>query len=214
MRLAVLDAGDTEEKDGRKPHARMAGPAGRLDVEVELQEFSGVQDRLVEALGAESPPDVVEVGNTITARFAAAGQLAALDPGRIVPVWSPYRIGGDWSRWAFDEDVPERARKALATGRYHGIGELHLIGGFVPNWRSPVISGLIALGIEYDVPLLLHTEFITGRIGGGLPRGFGFPLFALWGAGAIVGSIRVRFVAAALGAVTPFCSCSMSVSCV
>ena len=86
-------------------------------------------------------------------------ELAALDPGRIVPVWSPYRIGGDWSRWAFDEDVPERAREALATGRYHGIGELHLIGGFVPNWRSPVISGLIALGIEYDVPLLLHTEF-------------------------------------------------------
>jgi hypothetical protein len=89
----------------------------------------------------------------------AALELAALDPRRIVPVWSPYRIGGDWSRWAFDEGVPERAREALATGRYHGIGELHLIGGFVPNWRSPVISGLIALGIEHDVPLLLHTEF-------------------------------------------------------
>jgi hypothetical protein len=86
-------------------------------------------------------------------------ELAELDPGRIVPVWSPYRIGGDWSRWAFDEGVPKRAREALATGRYHGIGELHLIGGFVSNWRSPVISGLIALGIEYDVPLLLHTEF-------------------------------------------------------
>jgi hypothetical protein len=86
-------------------------------------------------------------------------ELAALDPARIVPVWSPYRIGGDWSRWAFDKGVPERAREALATGRYHGIGELHLIGGFVPNWRSQVISGLIALGIEHDVPLLLHTEF-------------------------------------------------------
>jgi predicted TIM-barrel fold metal-dependent hydrolase len=86
-------------------------------------------------------------------------ELAALDPARIVPVWSPYRIGGDWSRWAFDKGVPERAREALATGRYHGIGELHLIGGFVPDWRSPVISGLIALGIEHDVPLLLHTEF-------------------------------------------------------
>ncbi len=86
-------------------------------------------------------------------------ELAALDPVRIVPVWSPYRIGGDWSRWAFDEGVPERAREALASGQYYGIGELHLIGGFVPDWRSPVISGLIALGIEHDVPLLLHTEF-------------------------------------------------------
>ena len=86
-------------------------------------------------------------------------EIAALDPARILPVWSPYRIGGDWSRWAYDESVPKRAREALATGRYHGIGELHLIGGFIPDWRSPVISDLIALGIDYDVPLLLHTEF-------------------------------------------------------
>lgn len=86
-------------------------------------------------------------------------QLAALDPGRIVPVWSPYREGGDWSRWAFDDSVPVRAREALATGRYYGIGELHLIGGFVPDWRSPVIREVVALGIQYDVPLLLHTEF-------------------------------------------------------
>ena len=75
-------------------------------------------------------------------------EISALDPARILPVWSPYRIGGDWSRWAFDGTVPARARQALATGRYYGIGELHLIGGFVPDWRSPVISGLIALGIE------------------------------------------------------------------
>jgi hypothetical protein len=86
-------------------------------------------------------------------------EISALDPARILPVWSPYRIGGDWSRWAFDGTVPARARQALATGRYYGIGELHLIGGFVPDWRSPVISELIMLGIEHDVPLLLHTEF-------------------------------------------------------
>ena len=86
-------------------------------------------------------------------------KISALDPARTLPVWSPYRIGGDWSRWAFDTTVPQRAREALATGHYHGIGELHLIGGFVPGWRSPVISELIAIGIEHDVPLLLHTEF-------------------------------------------------------
>ena len=86
-------------------------------------------------------------------------EIDKLDPARILPVWSPYRIGGDWSRWAHDASVPQRAREALATGRYHGIGELHLIGGFIPDWRSPVISELIALGIEQDVPLMLHTEF-------------------------------------------------------
>mgnify|MGYP001825021323 CR=1 FL=1 len=86
-------------------------------------------------------------------------EISALDPARILPVWSPYRIGGDWSRWAFDRTVPARAREALSTGHYHGIGELHFIGGFVPDWRSPVISELIALGIEHDIPLLMHTEF-------------------------------------------------------
>ena len=34
-----------------------------VDVEVELQQWPGIQDKLTTALGAESPPDVVEVGN-------------------------------------------------------------------------------------------------------------------------------------------------------
>ena len=114
-----------------------------------------------------TPQQVLETlrGNNVTLAVVigtpaeTALEIAVLDPARILPVWSPYRIGGDWSRWAYDKSIPHRAREALATGRYHGIGELHLIGGFVPDWRSPVISELIRLGIEHDVPLLLHTEF-------------------------------------------------------
>lgn len=53
-----------------------------VEVEVELQQWSGIQERLAEALASEAPPDVVEIGNTITARFAGAGQLAALDPAQ------------------------------------------------------------------------------------------------------------------------------------
>jgi hypothetical protein len=85
-------------------------------------------------------------------------RLEALAPQRIVPVWSPYRRPGDWSAWAFDKTVLERAREALESGRYRGIGELHLIGGFAPHWRSPVIDGLAQLAAEFSVPLLLHTE--------------------------------------------------------
>jgi len=88
-------------------------------------------------------------------------RLEKLAPDIIVPVWSPYRTPGDWSRWAFDKTVPERARTALAGGHYRGIGELHLIGGFSPGWRSPVISALAQLAAEYSVPLLVHTEFST-----------------------------------------------------
>ncbi len=30
----------------------------------------------------------------------------------------------------------------METGKYQGIGELHLIGGFAPHWWSPVSAGL------------------------------------------------------------------------
>lgn len=85
-------------------------------------------------------------------------ELARLAPGTVIPIWSPYREPADWSRWPYDREVLERARTALAGGDYRGIGELHLIGGFTPHWRTPVISGLLELAREHKVPLLLHTE--------------------------------------------------------
>lgn len=85
-------------------------------------------------------------------------ELERLAPDRIVPIWSPYRSPGDWSVWAYDKDVVERAREAMDTGKYQGIGELHLIGGFTPDWKSPVIAGLAKIASSFNVPLLLHTE--------------------------------------------------------
>ena len=81
-------------------------------------------------------------------------------PGRVVPLYSPYRDGGDWHRWAHDPEVVIRTRTALASGDYHGIGELHLIGGFAPRLdQAAVLQGLMALAAEFDVPIMLHTEF-------------------------------------------------------
>lgn len=85
-------------------------------------------------------------------------QLAEQRPEKIIAIWSPYRSGGDWQRWTRDPEVLVRARAALASGAYRGIGELHLIGGFVPAADTPVIAGLLALAAEYRVPILLHTE--------------------------------------------------------
>jgi len=85
-------------------------------------------------------------------------ELQRLAPQLIIPIWSPYRSPGDWSSWPYDKGLLQRARAALATGSYAGIGELHLIGGFIPDWRTPVISGLIELAGEYEFPLLVHTE--------------------------------------------------------
>lgn len=50
--------------------------------------------------------------------------------------------------------------------------------------------------------LFLHDMFVTGRIGGGLPRGFGFPAIALWLAGTLAHSPWTRRAGAIVAALT------------
>ncbi|MDO5736983.1 MAG: extracellular solute-binding protein [Propionibacteriaceae bacterium] len=49
-----------------------------VDVNVELQQWAGVQDKLTTSLNSTSTPDVVEIGNSLTAKFADAGLLSDL----------------------------------------------------------------------------------------------------------------------------------------
>ncbi len=49
-----------------------------VTVEVELQQWSGIQDKLTTSLGTDSTPDVVEIGNSLTAKYIDAGLLADL----------------------------------------------------------------------------------------------------------------------------------------
>lgn len=49
-----------------------------VDVEVELQQWSGIQDKLTTSLNTDSTPDVVEIGNSLTAKYSDAGLLADL----------------------------------------------------------------------------------------------------------------------------------------
>jgi predicted TIM-barrel fold metal-dependent hydrolase len=102
----------------------------------------------------------VVMGVVIGTPAELALELASLEPRKIVPIFSPYRIGGDWQRWARDPEVVPRTRAALESGAYYGIGELHLIGGFTPRLdKAVVLQGLMQLAGEYDVPIMLHTEF-------------------------------------------------------
>jgi hypothetical protein len=117
-----------------------------------------------ELISAEEVVQILLENNTVLALVIGtpaeqALKLEQLVPQRILPVWSPYQAPGDWSTWAFDKTVLERAHNALASGHWHGIGELHLISGFTPAWDTPVISGLMTLAMEHDVPVLLHTEY-------------------------------------------------------
>ncbi|MGD8875188.1 MAG: amidohydrolase family protein [Gammaproteobacteria bacterium] len=111
------------------------------------------------AVGILAQQNIV-MGVVIGTPAELALELARLEPRKIVAIFSPYRIGGDWQRWARDPGVVQRARAALASGDYHGIGELHLIGGFSPRLeKAAVLQALMDLAGEYDVPIMLHTEF-------------------------------------------------------
>lgn len=49
---------------------------------------------------------------------------------------------------------------------------------------------------------MLHTPYFVNRMAGGFGRGFAFPLFALWLAGAVARNEWARFAAAVMGALT------------
>lgn len=121
-------------------------------------------------------------------------ELKQQAPQRIIAIWSPYRVPGDWSSWAFDRDVLERARLAMETRQFEGIGELHLIGGFSPHWQSPVIGGLAKIAAEYDVPLLLHTEISQPDYMKGLCRAYPDTRFLWAHAGAILTPDQVSVI--------------------
>ena len=111
------------------------------------------------AIGLLDQENIV-MGVVIGTPAELALELGSLAPGRVVSIFSPYREGGDWHRWAFDADTVTRARAALASGRYRGIGELHVIGGFAPPLeKAVVLQQLMQLAAEYAVPVMLHTEF-------------------------------------------------------
>jgi len=101
----------------------------------------------------------IVMGVVIGTPAALALDLQSLAPEKIVPIFSPYREGSDWHRWAYDDATVTRARTALASGQYRGIGELHVIGGFTPAFeKAVVLKQLLALADEFDVPVMIHTE--------------------------------------------------------
>lgn len=49
-----------------------------VKIKYEIQQWNGIQQKLTTALASQTPPDVIEIGNTQTPQFAAQGVLADL----------------------------------------------------------------------------------------------------------------------------------------
>ncbi|MFG2223621.1 extracellular solute-binding protein [Streptomyces sp. NPDC048644] len=75
-------------------------------VDFKVQQWEGIQQKLTTALSEDTPPDVVEIGNTQTAAYAKAGAL--LDLGDLKK-----EIGSDWS------DTFNKA--AMADGKQYAL---------------------------------------------------------------------------------------------
>ncbi|UQA93191.1 extracellular solute-binding protein [Streptomyces halobius] len=75
-------------------------------VEFKVQQWNGIQQKLSTALSEETPPDVVEIGNTQTVAYAKAGALADLGDLK-------KEIGADWND-AFN-------KSAIADGKQYAL---------------------------------------------------------------------------------------------
>ncbi|MDH5648316.1 MAG: amidohydrolase [Gammaproteobacteria bacterium] len=76
----------------------------------------------------------------------------------IIPLFRPYFNNRQRYSWFKDRQVLPRAREALESGAYQGVGEIHMVAGIGPAHHNLVLNGLIRLAIEFNVPLLIHIE--------------------------------------------------------
>jgi hypothetical protein len=119
-------------------------------------------------------------------------ELQALAPDLVIPTYGVYRIPEEWSKWHHDPDLLARTREALGGGQYQGIGEVHLIGGFISDWRNPNISGLFELAAEFDVPMLVHVEFSRANYLIGFCQAHAETRFLLAHAGSMLAPAEVK----------------------
>lgn len=91
---------------------------------------------------------------------AMALDLVDAAGGWIIPFYMPYLEPDRKRDWYFDERVLPASREALKSGRFKGLGELHLIVGYAPALNKPqeVIDGMLELAKEFDVPINIHAE--------------------------------------------------------
>ena len=76
----------------------------------------------------------------------------------IIPFASPYYKAGNKLTWYRDKKLVNELRKLLLTGKYKGIGELHLTAGLGPRPTNKVLVGILKLAQEFKLPFLIHID--------------------------------------------------------
>ncbi|MBO1922977.1 amidohydrolase family protein [Thiomicrorhabdus sp. 6S3-12] len=76
-------------------------------------------------------------------------------PQRIIPFYSFYHGFHDKAKWMDDPAVVPATEKALKSGFYRGVGELHL---FKDKVNSPVFQQVVLLAKQHRLPLQVHGD--------------------------------------------------------
>lgn len=116
--------------------------------------------------GVTSPEDAINILKKNNVSFGVvigtppelALELSEAADGWLMPIFSPYLTPSHRMDWFTDKNVLVKAREGLKNKKYFGIGEVHLVAGLGPRLNNSILTGLIELAIEFDVPFLVHIE--------------------------------------------------------
>jgi hypothetical protein len=116
-----------------------------------------------DAWGAYNPEAILEILAAAKVERALVSstpddgtlKLYEIDPQRIVPILRPYRSREDMANWYQDAEMLVYVEQRLKQGIYRGIGEFHLDD--VREVDAPQIKRIVALAIERDIPLHVHS---------------------------------------------------------
>jgi len=61
-------------------------------------------------------------------------------------------------QWFLNKRVPEAVRKALASGKYKGVGEIHISDGIGPRMDNVNFNSVLQIAAEFNAPVNLHTN--------------------------------------------------------
>jgi len=82
-------------------------------------------------------------------------QLWETNSNRVHRLFVPYRSREDREDWFNKPEIIPFMEQALASGRYEGIGEFHLVTGQV---KTPVVARLVELAIEHNLLVSVHAD--------------------------------------------------------
>ncbi len=116
-----------------------------------------------EVISVEETLAILRRNNVVLAAVSSeptdlALKLADAGGEWIIPFATPYYKTGNRLNWYLDNQLVGEIRNRLETGRFGGIGEVHLTAGIGPARDNPVFTGLLGLAKEFDLPFLIHTD--------------------------------------------------------